>query len=245
MGAWLFAFAVLVSPADTDAVQLSGVVTDSTGTAIRTAEVRLDSLPWKSVTASGRYEFEVVSIGPHALQVRALGYQQLAFPLNIGGGPTVSVDIELRRAAVLPEVVVRAPGSSPTSPSLPSGFLDRRAAGSGGTFLDRTEIAKRATSHTSELLRSIPGIALYPFTNEFGATQYNLVMRGITTVKGDICPLQYYLDGHPIEPDENIDRLITPEQIAAIEVYRGASQAPLQFRGPSARCGVVVIWSTQ
>ncbi|RMH14199.1 MAG: hypothetical protein D6701_11515, partial [Gemmatimonadetes bacterium] len=37
--------------------------------------------------------------------------------------------------------------------------------------------------------------------------------------------------------------LIRPEDIEAIEVYRGASEVPAEFGGSDAGCGAIVIWT--
>jgi hypothetical protein len=44
-------------------------------------------------------------------------------------------------------------------------------------------------------------------------------------------------------PGPIIDDYISLSQIAAVEVYRGASDVPGEFREPGSNCGAVVIWS--
>lgn len=37
--------------------------------------------------------------------------------------------------------------------------------------------------------------------------------------------------------------LIDVSQLEAIEVYRSASEIPIEFSGPTAACGVIVLWT--
>lgn len=60
------------------------------------------------------------------------------------------------------------------------------------------------------------------------------------------CLVRYFLDGIPLRMDlasMTIDDYAFPSQVAAIEVYRRASELPLEFAGSDSRCGVVAIWT--
>jgi hypothetical protein len=57
--------------------------------------------------------------------------------------------------------------------------------------------------------------------------------------------VKYWLDGNPYDPmfPGDVDRMIPPYEIAAIEVYNG-STVPIQFTNAnSSNCAVIVIWS--
>ena len=49
----------------------------------------------------------------------------------------------------------------------------------------------------------------------------------------------------PRAPEPELDDVVRPDDIEAIEVYRSASQVPAEFGGNSmfTRCGVIVIWT--
>jgi hypothetical protein len=61
------------------------------------------------------------------------------------------------------------------------------------------------------------------------------------------CFPSLYLDGvlwswggeNPTE----IDRILPPEEIEAMEVYTSPQEVPARFAGVSSRCGVIAIWS--
>jgi len=55
------------------------------------------------------------------------------------------------------------------------------------------------------------------------------------------CRPEYYLDGFPASSSVGPDFPITG--IYGIEVYRTASEVPVEFRRPELRCGVILIWS--
>ena len=79
--------------------------------------------------------------------------------------------------------------------------------------------------------------------DDYGGTERTIVMRGVSTVKGVTCPVQFYLDGAPVGTGISVDRLISPHEVAAVEVYSAGGYVPPQFSGPTARCGVIVLWS--
>jgi hypothetical protein len=124
------------------------------------------------------------------------------------------------------------------------GFADRKAHNIGGTFLDQTAIDRKGATRMTELLRSVPGVRLFPMLNEYGGNDYKIVMRGASTLGEEVCPIQYYLDGHPFDVSDDLDHAISPHNVAAMEIYPGASQVPEQFKGTHSRCGVIVIWTT-
>lgn len=227
---------------DTTATRVFGTVTDSAGRAVRTAQVRVDSLEWNTVSRSGSYSLPTVP-GAHLLAVRAVGFEPAEVPVVAGSVRPVRVDVKLARAVFLSEVRVTASAGSRSGAEGTSGFDARRSRAAGGSFLDSADIARRGATRTSDLLRGLPGVALVPVTNALGTSDYVLVMRGTSTAHREVCPIQYYLDGHPFAAEDNIDRLVSPEQIAAIEIYHGASDTPLRYRGPTSRCGVIVIWT--
>jgi hypothetical protein len=49
----------------------------------------------------------------------------------------------------------------------------------------------------------------------------------------------------PVSNDLEINHYVAPDEVAAVEIYTGASQIPAQFNSSSlnAHCGVIVIWT--
>lgn len=221
-----------------------GSVNDMLGRAIRDAEVMIDSVTWQHVSDSGTFSFTRISADRHLLVARAVGYEPRAWYVSVHTGRPSTAKLILRTATVLPQVNVegRSDAWSAASVGL-AGFEHRRRFNSGGIYLDEQQIEARAPSRVTDLLRALPGVQLLPVTDSLSRTILVPVMRGSTSITGKVCPIQYYLDGRPFDQSEVIDYMISPHDITAMEIYPGASQVPPQFKGPTAMCGVIVVWT--
>ena len=109
-------------------------------------------------------------------------------------------------------------------------FRQRMAEGFGH-FVTREDIEERRPRLVSDLFRRIPGI--YVTSGGFAGSQL-LLRRG-----GRQCEPALWVDGiltgrYPIDD-------LHPDDIEGIEVYRRASETPLQFNRGS--CGSILIWT--
>jgi hypothetical protein len=57
------------------------------------------------------------------------------------------------------------------------------------------------------------------------------------------CETQYFLDGAAVAAGTPVLDNLAPNNVAGIEVYRGASETPIQFDYGRASCGAIVIWT--
>ena len=89
-----------------------------------------------------------------------------------------------------------------------------------------------------------------PHPDERG--DYLIASRSVAIVEE--CFPSVFLDGHPlrgpplgaeISGPPILDNWIHLPQIAAVEVYRGASDTPAEFRNPGSNCGAVAVWSVR
>jgi hypothetical protein len=187
--------------------------------------------------------------GRHLLVVRSPGFAIDSLRFSAEPGESIGLTAVVHRFTVLAGVqVVGRPDTARPAVGIThdwtEGFADRKAHNIGGTFLDQTAIDRKGATRMTELLRSVPGVRLFPMLNEYGGNDYKIVMRGASTLGEEVCPIQYYLDGHPFDVSDDLDHAISPHNVAAMEIYSGASQVPEQFKGPNSRCGVIVIWTT-
>ena len=107
-----------------------------------------------------------------------------------------------------------------------------------GHFLTREEIEEYKPHDMSSLLLSVPGIILRPTPDGRMAP---LFQRWGT---GGRCFPMYFLDGIPMhDAGPEIDYLVHPDNIEAIEAYQSRAEMPAQYRDSRAGCGLILIWT--
>jgi len=220
---------------------LAGAVRDPAGAPIPGAGVQLDgSGQWVGVDERGQFRIAGLAAGRHVLRVRALGFAAIEGTLDLVADSTIEVDVTLERVTALDTVRTLA---ATVSLYGPPDFRERRARG-GGFYLTRDEFERNAPSRLSDILARVPGVRRHARLDAAGVTAYVYTMRGVSTLRGEVCPINVYLDGRNLDlGQEDLDRLVRPSDIEAIEVYTGSAQIPPRFNGPTARCGVLVLWT--
>lgn len=56
------------------------------------------------------------------------------------------------------------------------------------------------------------------------------------------CDLRILINGMPVHHTNNLG-MFPLRQLEAVEVYRSATEAPIQYVGASASCGIILLWS--
>ena len=209
--------------------RLTGTVRRANGKPVADAAVALLASGTETRTdAHGAFALAGLPSGTQTVEVRHIGFAPARTIVDLGRGRESRADVVLDdRMPVLDAVTVYGRARSTRRAA---GFLERRKRGFGH-FLAGEEIRARQPVMTSDLLRMMPGIRLVPAW-PFG---YDVLMR-------DGCRPQVYLDGMRIMMEEQtLDAVVSPRHITAVEVYRSAGEAPLEFPGSS--CGSIVIWT--
>ena len=114
------------------------------------------------------------------------------------------------------------------SPSSPGPRLEQ------GYFFTREEIEALDAERVTDLLEGVP------------ALREICVGRGCRIVSSQTssCPrVPIYLDGALRVDSRGVDRLVTPAELAALEVYPRPVSLSDDFAPPSNRCGAIVLWS--
>jgi len=174
----------------------------------------------------GGFRFQNVPPGIYRLSVTLLGYEDLRDDLEVRPGKHLVLVLPLSTFPVPMEpIIVRA---RPGPADLPAGFESRRAR-LGGTFWTGEEIRERKPQLFSDLLRRVPGARVIP------SLRYGYEVR----FRGGCAPV-IWIDGTRVRPPLDLDALVRPEDLEAVEVYRGA-HLPIRF-GPSP-CGGILIWT--
>ena len=118
-----------------------------------------------------------------------------------------------------------------------AGFDQRKKMGLG-YYMDRNQIERSSPISTTDLFRQVPGLTV-SWDGEGYSVQVN------RTANAGMCPVQYYIDGSPfLSVGDDIDQIVRPQDIAAIEVYKSSAETPMQFQGADGGpCGTIVIWT--
>ncbi len=149
--------------------------------------------------------------------------------------------------AVLDPVVVAAEREQPKDVLLRP-FTLRREEGFG-SFLTQEEFASWNPRETTDVLRRMRGVRVRPNPSYGvrGDTRRFLVesTRTVARIQGGACPIVYFMNGlyYGNASDFDIDVMLAVTNIAAIEVYSGASQIPPVYNRPGAGCGVIAFWT--
>ena len=220
---------------------LTGRVVSRLGDPVANAEVSVGGGRDGRARTNGDGAFGIALVGGarREISVRAVGYE-----------PTVLSGYFAARNAALPEVVlertvqVLAERAVKASAAGLSGFDYRRRSGVGH-YIDREEIEKRRAFTASQLLMGVPGVLV----QASGTITFS---RAENPLSG--CLPLYFIDGVPREiaipsippllaPDLGPGQFVRPEEIEAIEVYKGLGSIPAEFKKLNAGCGVIVIWT--
>ena len=220
------------------AQQIGGTVVDIvTGEPVPAVTVELFD-PASTVVASvvaddaGEFVISIPAPGAYRIGTRHAGYQDArSASLELEARDTLTVQFR-----IAPEVVVLNPltvvTSSRRQPGPLSGFDERARRGAGGLFIPREEVERRRPLRISDLLAGSPGVQVVARAG-LGNT---ILLRG--------CEPSVFIDSIRIHGGASaIDELVSPIEIAAVEVYRGPSEVPVEFSGPEAACGAIVIWT--
>ena len=118
------------------------------------------------------------------------------------------------------------------------GFTQRKR-GLSGHFMTAEEIMQRGPNLLTDVFRTVPMLRVV----RDGMFEYRVESARATTL-GPSC-VQFFVDGtvyRMVDPGD-LDRMMPPTQVGAIEVYAG-SAAPLEFQvAGSSSCTTVLMWS--
>lgn len=222
-----------VAPApgvDTTANFTGTVASSQTGKPISGARVSIPELQFGAITdEEGNFTVRELPPGLYDVRVHYLGYSTNQRPIRLQKGRVTNATFLLERDVL--EVADLKVEVKQTNRVDPMADFRRRMERGFGDFITREEIEKRNPQHTSDLLRTVPGVDVGPV--QYGRAQ--VTMRR----SGRECQPVVFLDG-VLTRNYNIDQL-QPQSIQAIEVYRRSSETPPQFTLSSSGCGVLVI----
>jgi len=215
-------------------VSIRGVVVEhETGAPLEGAMVALasavDSIPGFQAQLSrqdGAFSFGEVPAGRYELLVTLLGYTELRDTLDVAADADLALTLPLSVSPLPLEPIVVVVRRRPVGPLV---AFERRRATARGVFLTREDIDRSNPEEFTDLLRTLPGIRLVP-TATFGNRVF---FRGG-------CTPDLWLDGAQVGNTVDIDTFLRPEDLEAVEVYRGPD-LPGEFGNNL--CGAIVAWT--
>jgi hypothetical protein len=220
----------LVGPA-----RLTGRVINAAGAPVANARVDVTGTGAATLTrADGTFGFTDLPSGTQALVVRQLGFEPVETPVELSGRVPKQVTVRMTKAAqVLAAVPIKAEQSKE---GLDQVGFNRRKKNGFGYFMGMEDIQQRQATRMTDLFRTVPSLRVVPSGMDYVVESNRDAMGGC---------VNYVVDGSPYKSlfAGDVDRLMPPQDVAAIEVYTGSS-TPAEFQTPgSSSCTTIVMWS--
>ncbi|HEX9310261.1 MAG TPA: carboxypeptidase regulatory-like domain-containing protein [Gemmatimonadaceae bacterium] len=228
-----------------DAGTLTGIVSTTNKKPLPQARVSVVGTDLAAVAdTTGSFRIQGLPLGTQSVAIKMMGYGSTLIPVQIEAGKTATLDVTLD-AVPLPLETVEVTGDTMIVPGM-QGFQERKARGTG-KFFTREDIERMQVRLFTDILRRVPGMQVQSTNGAYGAGYSVQSGRTQGISGGRTCPVLFYVNGapFPLTGDIAINNFISPDEVAAVEVYMGASQIPAQFNTSlnNSRCGVVVIWT--
>ncbi len=213
---------------------VTGVITDAAREPVPDAEVTAADGGVRArgaVTDSrGRFNLGRFPAGPLSLHVHRIGYEAHAIKVEVGvGGQPTSVEIVL---LAVPAELAGVSVTADASGRLREFYQRRQDRAAFARFLDSEDIRRRGPANASDLFRTVPGISIK-----------NNPSAGGNAIRIRNCQPMVWVDGQR-SPGAELDEVIRPEEIAAIEFYPSAAGTPAQYLERGNRlCGLILVWT--
>jgi len=210
---------------------VAGVIRDVGGIPISDAEVgivsgaRLQQIV--TTAADGKFLITGVAWGTVPLRIRRLGYAMQSFDVDTRVPSSATLEIVLRTvASELEEVTIAASDQV----KLREFYEHKQQRASFGRFLEQHDIRRLGPINPSDLFRTVPGVVIS-------------TASGGNTIRIRGCQPMVWVDGQRV-PGAELDEVIHPSEIAAIEFYPSNAGIPAQYLERGNRlCGSVLVWT--
>ena len=216
---------------------LKGVVRSSTtGQPVRDARLMIwGSGQEDTSNVNGQFALRSLPSGTYTVEARAIGFLPKRAIVDMSDSVETVADLNLDVfVPTIDTMRVRA-NRNPAS----SGYaeFEKRKKLGGGYFIDEEQLSKRDPVYMADVFRQTPGV-----TVSLADINGDLVlMRGAGSTPA--CVPTVFVDGmRVVNTDGNLENLINPQTVKAVEVYTRTASIPAQFQGQNG-CGSLVIWT--
>lgn len=220
---------------------LRGTVLTGRGRPIVGAHVALAGTGDSAKTGDdGTFTLARAHAGTQTLEVRALGYVPVRQTVDLLVGDTPS-EANVTLVGVRAFIDTFRVYDRRVYSADPHGFEARRRASGFGTFLDRRAIERRGAIDVVDVFRAMTGVRLT------GTRGFEVIL--VRSDFGTYCRPDIFIDGLPLsfglmkDPTSDNIETVALSDIAGIEVYRGANQAPPQYSSILSGCGSILLWT--
>ena len=215
--------------------RLTGRVLNAAGAPVPNARVDIQGTGAAALSRQdGTFGFTDLPSGTQAVVVRQLGFQPVEVAVELSARQPKQITVTLAKPApVLETVAVTAEKSAAGLDQV--GFNRRHKMGFG-YFMTTEDIEQRQATRMTDLFRSIPSLRVVPSGMDY-------VVESARDAGGGC--VRYVVDGSPYQSlfAGDVDRVMPPHDVAAIEVYTGAN-TPAEFQAAgSSSCTTIVMWS--
>lgn len=212
---------------------LRGVARKQTGQPVSGARVTVWGTGVETTAnEAGQYQIASLPEGSYTVEARAVGFQPHRVSVDLGATRDAVADLTLTPLVTTVDTLrVRA------NRAVPLEEFERRRKMGFGHFVTEDEIRKKAPTYMGDIFRGLPGVVTMP--GQFGRDRVLVRSSGMT---GDCAPA-IFLNGLLVNiEDGDLDNIINPKDVRAIELYARTSSIPLQFQTRNG-CGSAVIWT--
>jgi hypothetical protein len=181
---------------------------------------------------TGTFFIRLPQPGRYGVRVERSGYREFrTSTVRVDPGEEVALELRMARNAVVASpisVIARRRVLADAGFDERIRFMRRIGV---GYFITRAEVNALRVEATSDLLALLPGVSVTATPDELSL---------VFVADSARCAPAVYLDGAPLRGA--FGRVVTPDLVQAIELYRGPAEVPAEFADPSG-CGVVLLWT--
>lgn len=244
-------------PAQVPGALRGRVVDDRTGQPLAGVEVTVTATSRSATTdSSGAFALREVEAGRHEVVLRKVGYQQLSTAMTGTGAEDSERPLRMVPvAAELAKVVVTTPAVNRRLQA----FEAHRAARMGGSFLTAAELEKERGRSLGDVLQRALGTDI---VRGYGGQAWFATRRGYDSIRylpqvsetdrqrgasSGRCYAAVVLNNVFVYRGTGDDLFdvnsLAPDEVLAIEVYRGGATMPLEYNATRSTCGLLVIYT--